>query len=149
MSVRDELQSIYDAHGSLTPALVLAEAAGSDHPLHNRFTWNDSEAAERWRLHQAAALIRSVKVVIERPSDNQPISVRAFVSESDIGRGGDDGGDSELGAYLPVETVVGSDVLRTAWFRALARDWQALKRRAGDSKEFADMVLGDLRGEVG
>lgn len=148
MTVRDELQAIYAEHGMLTPALVLSEATNPDHPLHGRFTWVDSEAAEKWRLHQASALIRSVKVVIERPTDREPIAVRAFVSESEIGRGSDEA-ESDFGAYLPVETVVGSEVLRTAWFRALARDWQALKRRAGDSKEFADMVLGDLRGEVG
>jgi len=35
--------------------------------------------------------------------------------------------------------------MRTAWFRSLARDWQALKRRAGESKEFARLVLDDVR----
>ena len=49
----------------------------------------------------------------------------------------------------PVQEVVTSDVLRTAWFRALARDWQALKRRAGQSKEFADMVLADVHSLAG
>lgn len=145
MTVRDELQAIYDEHGALTPAIVLAEATDEAHPLHKRFTWDDTEAASRWRLTQAAELIRSVKVVIERPTDSEPIVVRAFISKTEMG---DDAASGD-GEYMPVERVVESDVLRTAWFRALARDWQSLKKRAGESKEFADMVLGDLRADAG
>lgn len=145
MTVRSELQAIYDEHGTLTPAILLAEATREDHPLHARFTWDDTDAAQRWRVHQAAELIRSVKVKIERAPDSEPIVVRAFISKTEMG----EDADLDLGAYMPVEEVVGSDVLRTAWFRALARDWQSLKRRAGESQEFADMVLADLRADVG
>lgn len=149
MSVKDELQAIYEQHGRLTPSIVLDEATDPEHPLHGRFTWEDGEAARRWRLHQAQALIRSVNVVIEKRDDAPPIVVRAFVSEADIGRGTDDGDLAETGAYIPVTTVIESDVLRTAWFRALQRDWESLKRRAGDSKEFAQMVLEDMREHAG
>lgn len=148
MSVLDHLQSIYERHNALTPAIVLDEASKPDHPLHNRFTWDDGEAASKWRLHQAQALIRSVNVVIDRGSNQVPISVRAFVSESEIRRGADDDID-EVGKYLPVETVVASDVLRTAWFKSLRRDWERLKAKAGASQEFAQMVVDDMRDLAG
>jgi hypothetical protein len=148
MSVLDHLQSIYERHNALTPAIVLDEASRPDHPLHNRFTWDDGEAASKWRLHQAQALIRSVSVVIDRGSNQVPISVRAFVSESEIRRGADDDID-EVGKYLPVETVVASDVLRTAWFKSLRRDWERLKAKAGASQEFAQMVVDDMRDLAG
>jgi hypothetical protein len=144
MSVLDQLQAIYNRHHTLTPQIVLAEATDPQHPLHRRFTWDDGEAAERWRLHQAQALIRSVNVVIERGENETPIAVRAFVSESEIRRGGDeDGGES--GIYLPVQEVVSNDVMRTAWFHALRRDWERLKAKAGASQEFAQMVMDDMR----
>ena len=154
MSVRDQLQAIYDEHKRLTPSIVVTVAADPAHPLHERFVWDDSEAARRYRLVQASGLIRSVSVVVEREEDRPPVRVRAFVADRDTSPApvvDEDTEDVEdlTGNYRPVEEVVSSDVLRTAWFRSLQRDWQALRRRAGASREFADMVLGDLRGEVG
>ena len=154
MSVRDQLQAIYDEHKRLTPTIVVTVAADPAHPLHERFVWDDSEAARRYRLVQASGLIRSVSVVVERQDDKPPVRVRAFVADRDTSPApvtDDDTEDADdlTGNYRPVEEVVSSDVLRTAWFRSLQRDWQALRRRAGASREFADMVLGDLRGEVG
>ena len=154
MSVRDQLQAIYDEHKRLTPSIVVTVAADPAHPLHERFVWDDSEAARRYRLVQASGLIRSVSVVVEREDDRPPVRVRAFVADRDTSPApvvDEDTEDVEdlTGNYRPVEEVVSSDVLRTAWFRSLQRDWQALRRRAGASREFADMVLGDLRGEVG
>ena len=154
MSVRDQLQAIYDEHKRLTPSIVVTVAADPTHPLHERFVWDDSEAARRYRLVQASGLIRSVSVVVEREDDKPPVRVRAFVADRDTSPAPVVDEDTETvedltGNYRPVEEVVSSDVLRTAWFRSLQRDWQALRRRAGASREFADMVLGDLRGEVG
>ena len=144
MSVLANLQEIYDTHGALTPDLVVAEASDPEHPLHHRFEWDNTQAAERWRLHQASALIRSVNVVIERSADAPPIRVRAFVSEQEMGIGADQDAP-DLGAYLPVEKVVTSDVLRSAWFQSLKRDWERLKAKAGASQEFAQMVMADMR----
>lgn len=144
MSLLEQLQAIYNRHHALTPSIVLNEATDVKHPLHHRFTWDDTEAGHRWRLYQAQNLIRSVNVVVERGEDSPPISVRAFVSESEMGRTiGDE--PAESGAYVPVEMVVNSDVLRTAWFHALRRDWERLKAKAGASQEFAQMVMDDVR----
>lgn len=144
MSVLTELQGIYDRNGQLTPALVLSEARDPEHPLHRRFIWDDTEAAERYRLHQAQVLIRSVNVVIERAPNTPPIKVRAFVSQTEIHEGMDVE-DEPSGIYLPVEEVVSNDVLRTAWFQTLKRDWERLKAKAGASQEFAQMVVADMR----
>lgn len=144
MSVLDQLQAIYNRHNALTAQIVLAEATDPKHPLHHRFTWDESEAAERWRLYQAQALIRSVNVVIDRGDNLPPISVRAFVSESEIRRGADEQGD-DAGVYLPVTEVVSNDVMRTAWFQSLRKDWERLKAKAGASQEFAQMVIDDMR----
>jgi hypothetical protein len=144
MSVLDQLQAIYNRHKALTPQIVLTEATDPKHPLHHRFTWDETEAAERWRLYQAQALIRSVNVVIDRGESLPPISVRAFVSESEIRRGADEEAQ-DAGVYLPVTEVVSNDVMRTAWFQALRRDWERLKAKAGASQEFAQMVMEDVR----
>lgn len=151
MSAQEVLQELYDSRGMLTPALVVEVAADPDHELHDRFEWDESEAARRYRLVQAGDLIRSVTVRVDRGQDRPPVRVRAFVADHDIAAPVVEDAEGQVlaGSYRPVSEVVESDVLRTAWFRSLARDWQRLRKRAGDSEEFAAMVLGDLRGDVG
>ena len=59
------LRDIEERYGAVTPEAVVTEAAGVTHPWHNRFEWNDSEAAHRYRLDQARTVIRSVRFEIE------------------------------------------------------------------------------------
>ena len=47
--------------------------------LHRCFEWEDSIAAERWRLEQAGSLIRAVIRIIPNPKGD-PIRTRAYVS---------------------------------------------------------------------
>lgn len=76
---------------------------------------------------------------MEREPDRPPVKVRAFISLQEINV------EDSVGRYVPVEEVVASDILRSAWFRRLAEDWQRLKAKAAGSQEFAAMVLDDLR----
>lgn len=59
------LQEIERANGALTPQAVVDAARCRSHPLHSCFEWDDKIAGEKYRLEQARALIRSVRVVIE------------------------------------------------------------------------------------
>jgi hypothetical protein len=51
--------------GKLTPSRVVDAARNPDHPLHTHFDWDDSAAAELWRVEQARRLIRSVRVDVQ------------------------------------------------------------------------------------
>lgn len=60
---RDRIQQIADQHdGKITAAMVLDDARDASSPLHRYFTWDDDEAAHRWRLRQAGVLLRSVEI---------------------------------------------------------------------------------------
>jgi len=64
--------------GPLTPETVLEHARDEASPLHKHFTWDDSEAAEQYRLQQAAWLLRTVKVrVVVKDNETR---TRAFVA---------------------------------------------------------------------
>ena len=73
----DQLQKIHKKFGGITPARVVSEAKRKRHPLHKFFDWEDTEAAKRWRLHQANNLISRVQIVVS-PQDSR--TVNAFVS---------------------------------------------------------------------
>jgi len=74
-----ELQRIAKKHrGLLQPATVVEYAEDPKSPLHDYFDWDDTEAARKWRLHQARNLIR---VCIEyRQVGEEPREFKVFVS---------------------------------------------------------------------
>lgn len=77
---RAEVESIAAAHGGLaTPEAVVAFAENPSTALHSCFEWDDSEAAKKYRLVQAAEVIRVTVTLIEAP-DGTPTRIRAFVS---------------------------------------------------------------------
>jgi hypothetical protein len=60
-SVLDEIAA--KEGGVLRPEAVVEEARAADHPLHDRFDWNDTTAAHAHRVEQARNLIQTVKYV--------------------------------------------------------------------------------------
>ena len=77
--VVQELQRIAAKHdGILKAEDVVTEAKRKSSPIHDQFTWDDSEAGHQYRLWQARQLIRC-SVIMEQRTETQ---VRAFVSLS-------------------------------------------------------------------
>jgi hypothetical protein len=78
--IRDELDKIADKSpdGMVTAESVVDVARHPDSPLHKHFTWDDGEAADKYRLLEARTLIRRVRVL---PSDGADAkSVQKYVS---------------------------------------------------------------------
>lgn len=51
--------------GDLTADKVVSDAKETDSPLHTMFEWDDSAAAEAYRISQAKEVIRSLQIVFE------------------------------------------------------------------------------------
>lgn len=71
--------------GRLTPELVVRDAEDARSPLHSQFEWDDSKAAEQYRLEQARDLIRSVELKVT--TTNYTYSTVGFVRDPDAGSG--------------------------------------------------------------
>ena len=119
------LQDIYAENGRLTPALVVDAARPVGSPLHARFEWDDALAGPAYRLQQAAAVIRSVRVVREDDTDLEPIRVRAFVHLPAVT--GEDETDDEA-TYVPVEIVAGNAEMDAIARREMVRRINDLRR---------------------
>ena len=76
--VAQELGKLETTQGVLTAKAVLKVAQDRDNPLHEYFEWDDTEAAEKYRLSQAENLIRRVK--IEVTIDETKVRVVRYVS---------------------------------------------------------------------
>ena len=131
-ALREHLQAIRNEHGGLTPALVVEVARDPEHVLHSRFEWDDSIAAEKWRLEQAGALLR----VTFRPDPEKPMDLRAFAAIK--------GEDSATSDYVPTEEVASNPFAAELLLRQMKRDWQTFKRRYDHMAEFIALVREDV-----
>lgn len=137
--LREELERIYHQHRTLSPKLVVDTARPEDHPLHSRFQWNDEEAAERFRLAQAAQMIRSVRVVYkENPKTGEESRRRAFVSTAQ---------NTRPSEYLLTEDALADPFTRELVLREFERAIRALKRQYSHLKEYDSMLRKHGLGE--
>lgn len=80
---RGVIQQLHD-DGRLTPRAVVDVAWDISSSLHSLFVWDDTAAAELYRLDQARTVIRSVRVVVR--SHSEIIRVARYVRDPSIGR---------------------------------------------------------------
>lgn len=134
-SLRDELLTVRDQHGRLTPQLVVEAARDPEHPLHSRFEWDDAVAGEAWRRQQAHELIRKAKVVYREADESTPEkSVRAFVAIR----------AEEGHVFDPVEEVAEDPFRRKLALADMEREWKALFKRFKEYEEFFALVRRDV-----
>lgn len=97
--IRSELESL-KRDGKVRPVDVVEAARDEDSPLHGYFTWDDSEAANQYRLEEARRLLR-VFVVTEL---REVGDTRAYVSLTTDRR-------AEGGGYRILADVMDSEEL--------------------------------------
>lgn len=134
MSLREQLLAVRAEYGSLTAANVLDAARAIDHPLHSRFEWDDSIAAERYRESQASDLIRKVKLTFA-DSSGEPKDVRAFLVVR---------GDEPTSEYVPTEEVMADPFTSRLILQEFQREWKAFKARYEHLAEFAATIRQDV-----
>lgn len=115
------------AGGELEPKAVVDAAREKSHPLHAHFEWDDSLAAEAYRLDQARNVIRVVRVVDAATEEG---TARAFVSVN--GKNGV--------SYRSVDDVKHSRDLQQAVLAQAERDLEAFERRYRELKDICSIV---------
>ena len=122
----EELDRIRTHHnGNLDPEHIVEASRAPDAPLHNAFEWDDAVAAGKYRVDQAADLIRWITFTEEGSPGAAPI--RAFVS---IER------NKERTYVSTVDAMADPDlrrqVIASAW-----RELEAWRNRHAELIEFA------------
>lgn len=141
--VRVALEEIAASHGGcLTPEAVVAAAREPTHPLHEMFTWDDADAAEKHRLDQARQIIRSVRVVVQ--TDTREVSTVFYVRDPE--KPGRDQGYISL-PRLRSDVDVARDALIAEFSRAAAalkraRDLAVALDMAADIDALTESVVG-------
>ncbi|KTR78004.1 hypothetical protein NS234_04875 [Microbacterium oxydans] len=138
-NLRDELIAIREQFGYLNPKAVVDVARDNKHPLHHRFEWVDTIAAEKYRLQQAGDLIRRVKISY-LDSTEKPQEIRAFLAV----RAPTDEDGAATAAYVPTEEAMSDPFTSALLLREFERDWKSFKAKYQHLKEFAAMIRKDV-----
>ena len=122
-----ELAALAERHdGGLDAVQVVDAARDPASALHRYFEWDDSAAAAEYRLDQARAVIRSIKVtVVTKPGPNPERTVtRAFhhvrISAPD---------EEPIKRYMPLQTVTSRQNLLDQVIANAARELAGWRER--------------------
>lgn len=142
-----ELEAIYEENGKLTPPLIVEDARNADRETHRLIEWNDSAAAENYRLEQARYIVRNIIIVRSEPapektepkviqihSESNPqapeakvIKFRAFENV-----------DVEEGRYfMPIQDAVNRDDTRNYMLDQALKALKSFRSKYGMIKELA------------
>lgn len=130
------MKSLEHDDGKLLAPEVLDAARPETSPLHSFFNWDDSAAAEQYRLGQAEGLIRRYTVTIVRQQasgQQKSVIMREYVSDRHIGVQ-----DTPPGTYRNVASLTSQQqelvVLR------MRREVRSLAARYGHLPQFWEEV---------
>lgn len=112
---------------SRDPPAIVEAARSRKSPLHPLFDWNQSSAAERFRLVQAQMLLGAlqVDVVVYRRKEQETLRVRAVVRTS------------RAGSYDSIEDAMATPASRDFVLAQAIAQLKALKRRYATLSELA------------
>lgn len=118
--------------GLLRPQAVVDAARQESSPLHGAFCWDNTEAANKYRLLQAQQIIRSfrVEVVCDRTKIEVPVFIGVSSDRTE--------GKAENPYRLAVDVAKDSDLLAVAEHDALEQ-LQGLRKRLGYLKRLDDI----------
>lgn len=122
LSWQEELLKIQKRNnGLLHPKDVIKEARNKKSTLHPFFDWDDSSAAEKFRVFQAENLIRRVKVEITQ-RDDESVFVRQFVSLPSDRKPL----DTYEGGYRHIDSVLSETELRLEYLKSIQAEISTL-----------------------
>jgi uncharacterized protein (DUF2344 family) len=137
MSLESELEQIRAAAGGiLYPKHVVDFARNENTELHSHFEWEDSIAAENWRIWQARQIIKVVVTII--PTVNEPIAAQVYVS---MKQDRYDDASGLKGGYRSTVEVLSTPVLRITLLEEALEDLAQWQKKYQSLVELAEVFI--------
>lgn len=126
-AVGAELEKIREeSNGVVLPEVVVSRAKDESSPLHRYFEWDDSKAAQQYRLEQARNLLRHI-IVVEN-GDKTPR--RAFIVTSVEGDN----------VYMDTADAMRDPNLRSQILKRAAGELASFERKYAELEELAGVI---------
>ena len=116
--VGKHFEKVEKKYGELNNKNVLESARSEKSPIHSLFEWDDTQAAEKYRLEQASKLIVNLNVEVET-EDAPPIICRAFVNIS----------EKKNGSFINIESAFQAEETKEIVLRRALQELEALERK--------------------
>ena len=126
--VGKHFEKIEKKYGELTSQNVLDSARSEKSPIHCLFEWDDTQAAEKYRLSQASKLIVNLSVEVET-EEKQPITVRAFVNTS----------EKKQGSFINIESAFNSEETKEFVIKQAFNELKAFEKKYANLELFAEL----------
>lgn len=126
--VGQAIEEIEKEHGEVTAKLLLEKARPKKSKLHKLFEWNDTVAAERWRLDQATKIITAIAVTYEDDAED-PKTVRAFANV----------GAKNKGSFITMATALSNEKSRSIVLQHALDELRAFQSKYNGLSELAEI----------
>ena len=109
-----------EASGGLTPKRLVEASRPPEAPLHDEFEWNDREAAEKYREHQAGHIIRCLTIAPKGPEETP---IRAYFPVT------------ERNQYTHIVKITSNEDMQQAMLERALRELTAYRAKYATLKE--------------
>lgn len=120
--VGETVERITEQEGRCEPGRLVDVARDETNPIHPLFTWDNDDAAEKWRTHEARKIIGALTVTVK--VRDQDITAPAFISVGHVIATQDEGE-----GYRPVSVVTADEQFAQEAIHEAMMRLRALKRR--------------------
>ena len=127
-SVVEEIEAEY---GSVTKEILLEKSRPEDSATHSLFEWDDSKAAENYRLDCSRRIIGNLRVVYTK-SDDEQVPIKAFVNVSEF---------TDKARYRNVEVVLLEEDARENYLKRIRKELESFIQRNKHIEELADILI--------
>lgn len=138
-SLKDYFYEWADHYNGLTAEIVVKELTPPEHPYHNRLEWDDSVAGEKYRLVQAAQLIRSIKITYKNGNREHKLRGLISVTAAPSPSGGDATDAAAKMVYVKTTDLINNKPMLFSEIEKMKAQWRAFKKRWEHLAEFADL----------
>lgn len=123
-------EKIEQENGVINRRLVLESAKPKDSPIHDLFEWDDTIAAESYRLSQARLLISNLNLVIEK-EEAEPLEIRAYVNISEV----------KEGSFINIESAFKSEESKELVMKRALQELKAFENKYRNLKIFSNLFI--------
>lgn len=110
----------------VSPAQIVEYARKPNAELHRCFTWNDAEAANKYRIFEARQVVCNLIIRKEKGEKQEPTPIRLFHK-------------IENGHYKPLTLIVQNEDEYQSLLRQCSEALLALKRKYSNLSEFDEI----------
>ena len=125
-----ELEKIraMESDGVLRAECVVEVASNPGHPLHGHFEWDDSAAAQQWRLQQARQMINVLVQFVPHVEANHRVYVSLYRDRAEEG-----------GGYRVISEVLSNKQLRNEMLEEALAELKDFEQKYRSLQELADV----------